>query len=106
MSLPLKPLRRKKPSGKKNLLATKGKGTMHAFLPNQPDLPCKGVVLLIVLVALVPHAVLVALVWAVAPKGEVFEHWSSFRLLSSVALTQRSFDQGEGLRAFDLIWGH
>ena len=45
---------------------------MHAFPPNQPDLPCKGGVLLIVLVALVALAVLVALValvWAVAPKG-------------------------------------
>ena len=100
--------------------------TMHAFLPNQPDSPCKSGVLLIILVALVALAVLialVALVWAVVPKGEVFEHCSSFRglrpkrgsksissslkgrstkpsVLEHFELVRGSFDQVGSLRAF------
>ena len=95
---------------------------IHAFPHSQPDLPYKGGVLLIVLIALVALTVLVALlalvalpvfvalimlVWAVFPKGVVFEHGSLFGgrltkagVLMYLILARRSFDQAGGLGVF------
>ena len=48
---------------KKNFLtAIQAKGIIHAFPRCQPDLPCKGAVLLVALIMLITLVVLVALV--------------------------------------------
>ena len=68
ISLASKPLGGKKPSEKIQIFVptTEGKGTIHAFPSSQPDLLCKGAVLLVALIVLI---MIVALVWAISTSG-------------------------------------
>ena len=90
------------PVGKIKKMPTQAKRTMHAYPPNQPDLPRKGGVLLIelvalvVIVALVVLVVLVARVWGVVHPG---------RGLGAFELVRRSLHQGGGLGAWELARG-
>jgi len=64
-------------------MPTEGKGTMHVYPSNQPDLPCKG--------AVFTHCARCTRLEGHLHKAGVLEHFE---------LVRGSFDQGGGLRAF------